>query len=99
MENSVSQDVCAERHKALENYLSNDKNKLEQHDLEIRDFKEAMVVLTALNARHERGLDDHECRIRGIEAKPAKQWESIVSQVITIVVAAMGGGAIVRLFP
>jgi hypothetical protein len=94
LEATVSQAVCDERHKALENYLSNDKKMLQEHDLEIKDFKEAMVVLTAIQARHEKGLDDHEGRIRGIESKPGKRWDSIVNQIIQLILAAGIGGFI-----
>lgn len=36
-------------------------------------------------------------RIAAIEAKPGKRWESVVGQIIGIVVAALVGAVIVRL--
>lgn len=69
----VSKEVCEERHEALRQYLSNDKDKIKTHDCEIRDVKEAIVVLTAIQARHDNSIEDHEVRIRGIETKPTVQ--------------------------
>lgn len=97
MEN-VSKDACNERHKALENYLGNDKAKLEKHDGEIKTVQEAIVVLTALQKRHDDDIRDHETRIRGIESKPAKRWDSVTGQIIQLLVAAAAGGAIAQLF-
>ncbi|ADY54728.1 hypothetical protein Sgly_0362 [Syntrophobotulus glycolicus DSM 8271] len=98
METSVSQAVCEERHKALDNYLSNDKTKLLKHDAEIKDVQEAIVVLTEIQRRHNAEIDDHEDRLRGIEAKPGKRWESIVGQIIQLIIAAAIGGMIGKLF-
>lgn len=99
MENIVSKDACNERHKALENYLSNDKAKLEKHDKEIKTVQEAIVVLTALQKRHDDDIRDHETRLRGIEARPGKRWDSVTAQVIQLIVAASAGGVISRAIP
>lgn len=98
MDETVSKAVCEERHKALDNYLSNDKSGLAKHDGEIKDIKEAIVVLTALQARHDDDIRDHEKRIRGIEGKPAKRWDSITAQIIQLAVAAAAGGVIGKMF-
>lgn len=97
MEN-VSKDACNERHKALEHYLGNDKAKLEKHDGEIKTVQEAIVVLTALQARHDDDIRDHETRIRGIESKPGKRWDSVTAEITKLIVAAAVGGGLVRLF-
>lgn len=94
MENTVSEKVCFERHKALEEYLGNDKKNLEKHDGEIKDVQEAIVRLTALMEKQDKADCDHEERIRTIESKPAKRWDSLIAQIITIIVAALAGGAI-----
>ncbi len=36
-------------------------------------------------------IDDHESRIRFLEAKGGKRWEALVGQLITLVVAAAAG--------
>jgi hypothetical protein len=95
---NVSKDACNERHKALENYLGNDKAKLEKHDGEIKTVQEAIVVLTALQKRHDDDIRDHETRIRGIESKPGKRWDSVTAEIIKLAVAATAGGAIAHLF-
>jgi hemerythrin len=91
---AVSQEVCDERHKALEIYLSNDKNKLAKHDGEIRDVQEAIVRLTILLEKHHNEIEDHEERIRSIETKPAKRWESMIVQIISLLAVAAAGGLI-----
>lgn len=98
MENAVPQAVCNEKHKALENYLSNDKAALAKQAGEIKDVQEAIVVLTEIQRRHETEIDDHEGRLRGIEAKPAKRWEGVVGQIVQLIIAAAAGGAIAKFF-
>ncbi len=95
MEN-VSKDACNERHKALDNYLKNDKEKLEKHEGEIKTVQEAIVVLTAIQARHDDGLEDHEERIRDIEGRPGKRWDGLTTQIISLLVAALIGGLLGR---
>lgn len=97
MEN-VSKGVCDERHKALEHYLGNDKEKLKQHDREIKTVQEAILVLTNLQARHDDDIRDHEVRIRGIESKPGKRWDSVTAEITKLIVAAAVGGGLVQLF-
>lgn len=98
MENAMTKDACNERHKAMENYLSNDKDKLKAHDGEIKDVQEAIKVLTAIQARHDDDIRDHEVRIRGIESRPGKRWDSVTAQIIQLIVAAVAGGAITHVF-
>lgn len=44
-------------------------------------------------------MEDHESRLRALEAKPARRWDSLVANVISILVAAavgyfLGGGKV-----
>lgn len=94
MAEPVQKEVCEERHKALENYLSNDKTKLIKHDGEMKTVQEALIVLTEIQAQQREEIKDHEGRLRGIEAKPAKRWDSITAQIIQLNVAAATGGFI-----
>ena len=94
----VTRDLCDERHKALEQYLSNDKAKLLKHDTEIKNVQDAILVLTEIQRRHESEIDDHEDRLRGIEAKPGKRWDSVTAQIIQLIVAAAAGGFIGNMF-
>ncbi|TCX51916.1 MULTISPECIES: hypothetical protein [unclassified Dehalobacter] len=94
---AVSKDACNERHKALENYLSNDKTAIARHDGDIKDVQEAIVRLTTLMEKYGEKSGDHEDRIRTIESKPAKRWESVVGQIIQLLVAAGIGGVIGKL--
>lgn len=90
----VSQEVCDERHRGVETYLDHNKNSLEKQDGEIRDIQEAIVRLTFLIERHDREIDDHELRIRNMEAKPGKRWDNLMIQVGSLLTAAVVGGFI-----
>ncbi len=94
----MPRDVCEERHIAIENYLSNDKNRLQLHDGQIKNLEEAIVVLTEIQRRHENKVDDHEDRLRGIEAKPAKRWETVIGQIIQLLVAVAAGAGLAKLW-
>lgn len=94
MENYVSKDICDERHKALENYLGNDKAAIAKHDGDIKSVQEAIAILTAIQARHDTEIEDHEGRIRGIESRPGKRWDSLITQVISVLTAAVLGGLV-----
>lgn len=94
----MTQEVCDERHKALEIYLDDNKSTVMKHSAEIRDIQEAIVRLTILIERHDREIDDHEERIRSIEAKPGKKWDSMMIQIASILTAAAAGGFIGNTF-
>ncbi|UWG96131.1 hypothetical protein LPY66_14610 [Dehalobacter sp. DCM] len=94
----VLQELCDERHKALENYLSNERGKTDRCELEIKDVQEAIIRLTSLMEKHDSEITDHEERIRQIEGKPAKRWESLIAQLITLLTAAIAGGFIGQAF-
>jgi len=95
---TVSTDVCNERHKALEQYLNPLKANISKLDPQIKDIQEAIIVLTTIQARHDENLEDHETRIRGIEAVPGKRWDNIVSQIIQLIAAASLGSFLAQLF-
>lgn len=95
---NYSYELCEERHKSLNNSFSDNKDKLEKHEDEIKDVKQAIVVLTQLQARHDDEIRDHETRIRTIEQKPAKRWDATIQQIITIFVAGAFGGVVTKLF-
>lgn len=95
----VSKDKCEERHEAIKQYLGNDKGTLNVHTGEIKTIQEAIKVLAAIQARHDDDIRDHEGRLRVIEAKPGKKWDSVTAQILQIVVAAIAGGFIGKAIP
>jgi len=59
--------------------------------------QEILVALGKIETKVDAVLEtvgDHETRLRTIEAKGGKRWDSLVGQVISIVVAAVIGGFI-----
>ncbi len=98
MNTTVSQDFCNERHKALDNCLSQEKIKVTNQDTAMKSVQEAIVVLTAIQARHDDEIDDHEGRLRGIESISGKRWNAVITQMIQIGLAVVVGGLIGKLF-
>ncbi len=94
----VSQEVCDERHRALETYIDYNKKILERQVEEIMDIKEAIVRLTTLIERHDIEIEDHELRIRQIEERPGKKWDSLMIQIGSLLTAAVAGGFIGNTF-
>lgn len=56
-----------------------------------REITKVLQKLSEIDAKLDNALSqlgDHEKRLRAIEGKSGKQWEAVVSQVISIAVAA-----------
>lgn len=98
MQNSYSLELCEERHKSINGCLSDQKDKLEKYETDIKDVQQAIVVLTQLQTRHDDEIRDHESRIRTMEQKPVKRYDNAIQQIITIFIAGALGGIISRLF-
>ena len=94
----VSHEVCDERHRTVETYLDYNKKTLEKQAGEIMDIKEAIVRLTTLIERHDSEIEDHELRIRRMEEKPGKRWDSLMIQIGSLLTAAVVGGFIGNTF-
>ena len=88
----VSQELCDERHRALEGYLGRYEENVYKNQSEIKDIQEAIIRLTTLLERYNSEIEDHEIRIRGIEAKPGKIWDNFMIRVVSILSAAAIGG-------
>lgn len=59
-------------------------------DLE-REITKVLQKLSEIDTKLDSALSqihDHEKRLRAIEGKSGKQWEAVVSQIISIAVAA-----------
>lgn len=95
---TVLPELCDERHKALENYLNNEKAKMDRYNEDIKDVQEAIIRLTSLMEKHDSEIEDHEERIRQIEGKSAKRWETMIMQLISVLMAALVGGFIGQAF-
>lgn len=54
-------------------------------------------IETKLDA-HTPQLNDHEARIRALESKPGKRWDSIVAGIIGAVIVGIIGYVIGKLF-
>jgi hypothetical protein len=90
MENQ-SVEVCKEKHRKIEADTIRIENNLDNCKEDVYDLKEIMAVMASTQERITKIVDD-------MQAKPGRRWEAVVSQVITIVIAASLGGLISRLF-
>jgi hypothetical protein len=94
----VSQELCNERHKSLDNCLNLEKAKVASHDEMIKNVQEAIVVLTAIQARHDNEIEDHEGRLRGIESISGKRWNTAVTRIIEVSIVVTIGCLMGKIF-
>ena len=59
--------------------------------------QEILIALAEIKSKLDTALkqgEDHEKRLRTLEGKSGKRWDGLISQAISIVVAAVIGGFI-----
>lgn len=59
--------------------------------------QEILIALAEIKSKLDAALAqgiDHEARLRNLEGKSGKRWDGLVSQIISVVVAAVIGGII-----
>lgn len=93
----VAQSACDARHDAVNQYLSNDRRRLDAHSESIDRLQKLTAEMAMLNQQLTNITQDHETRLRIIEQVPAKRWDRVVSQIISLLLAAMLGGLISQL--
>lgn len=93
----VPKSVYDERQKAIDQYLGNDRRRLDAHSESIDKLEKLTAEIAILNQQMSKITEDHEARLRTIEQVPAKRWDGVVNQIITIIIAAALGGFLSRL--
>lgn len=58
---------------------------------EIGKMLQQLSRIEAMLANALSDLEDHEARLRCLEQKGGKRWESLVGQIITLLVAGFAG--------
>ena len=62
-------------------------------NMEVR-MREVEGILARIETKIDIALtniNDHECRLRSLEGKGGKRWDSIVTQVIMLIISAVFG--------
>ena len=70
-------------------------------DAQEKLMNEVLTRLTRIETKidaYKPQLDDHESRIRELEGKNGKRWETVVSAIVSAVLVGIVGYAIGKLF-
>ena len=83
----------------IDERFARDKSDINSHDerlskLDDREEKieQLSIQMGEMLKAHDNKLTEHDKRIIALEEKPAKRWNEVVNQIITVVVAALLGG-------
>ena len=78
----------------VENLAESNERRIEEVEKKQNDLSELVVTVGKLATREERvesDVKEMKSDIKTLVSKPAKRWDSLVSQIITLVVAAVVG--------
>lgn len=100
MSEYVVEEVCAERHKVVDERFSRDKQdiedvkrSLEDKDERQRKIEQLTVEMGQMLKNHDRLLENHDKRLETLESKPSQIWDKIqgafIGAVVTGLVAAI----------
>lgn len=86
---------------------SQDRYELDRIEEELKELKSVFEIINKQTVAIEKLVvemkfmrEDHiklDHRIKELESKPIKQWDAIVSQIISIVIAAVVGFILARI--
>lgn len=66
-------------------------NEIEKRQDNLDDLVSTVKVLADREERVENDVKEIKTEVKTINSKPAKRWEALVTQVISIIVAAVAG--------
>lgn len=81
-------------HKAHEQALDNDKQRLDSHSGEIDRISVCLERLTVLSEKNEEWKKKADARISELESMPAKRWKQVEAYLITGVLGIVAGALI-----
>lgn len=97
MEEYVNKDVCAERHKAVDERSTRNSSDIEDLDNRTSQIEKLTIRMGQIIDTDHEQITDHDKRIVALEEKPAKRWDTVVNQIIILVIGVIGGGLIMSL--
>ena len=72
------------------------QNRVSKHGMELDEIRTKSEVNEAVLSRIDETVAKIDARMDESDAKPAQRWESVVTQVISLIVAALFGMLIVQ---
>ena len=66
-------------------------DEMEKRQDNLDDLVSTVKVLADREERVENDVKEIKCEVKTINGKPAKRWDNLVNQIITIIVAAVAG--------
>lgn len=73
-------------------------DKLEERQDNLDELASAVKVLAVREANVESDVKEMKKDVKTLTEKPAKRWDALISQIISIVVAAVFGFVLAKLF-
>ena len=72
------------------------QNRVSKHGVELDEIRTKSEVNEAILSRIDETVAKIDARMDESDAKPAQRWESVVTQVISLIVAALFGMLIMQ---
>ena len=72
-------------------------NEMEKRQDDLEDLTSTVKELATREKRVEDDVKEIKTDVKNMASKPAKRWEALVSQIITIVVAAIAGFVLAKI--
>ena len=85
-EDFMTRGMCEEKHKVCDERFMRDKERIQS----VENLCEAISGLIIELKHTNKMIESHESRIKALEERPVKRWDSLVSTCI----AAIAGGLI-----
>ena len=72
-------------------------NEMEKRQDDLEDLTTTVKTLADREARVEDDVKEIKTDVKNLASKPGKRWDALVSQIITIVVAAVAGFVLAKI--
>lgn len=87
MENSVTKEVCEQKHRMEEERFYRDRADIEKLEKILSETHDLNIKFAGLIEEDRKKITDIDSRVKCIEEKPSRRWESVVGQIIQLLVA------------
>lgn len=90
----VGETLCAERQKVQDERFARDKERIENLEKMCGELQQLSTQMGELLKKYDEQLSEQDERIKAIEQKPAKRWDSVVTTIFTNLASALTGALI-----
>lgn len=67
------------------------EKRIDDHGKRLDELQDLMTRLAAIEEQNQRRIDEQEKRVKDLESVPVKRWDSVVSYLITAILALVVG--------